>query len=401
MGATPFPDPERGSLVPIVRQLERSWDQVRGWLAQRWSSVHRGPFVRLAGWFRSGARGLRQWRGPKLLIIVGILTLVIVFGLGNAAYRLLLGPVRPGSTDVEIVVVPYGHSTGQIATLLAQKGLVRSPQAFRLWAAAKGIAGDMRAGEYSISYGMSTPEISEKMVRGFVVLHPVTIPEGYNIVQIAALLEQRGFADSQRLYLALEQAGQAGVLPAAFVSSRPALVRYPLEGYLFPDTYNLYRGITEAELVRVMVGRFRAAFTSAFEERARELKLTPAQVMTLASIIEREARVAEERPIISGVFHNRLRVGMTLGADPTIRYIMPDPTRPIRDPERAIDSPYNTYRYAGLPPGPICSPGLASIEAALYPAQVSYYYFVARPDGTHDFSRTYAEHLRKVAIYIK
>jgi UPF0755 protein len=298
-------------------------------------------------------------------------------------------------------VVPYGHSTGQIAAILSQKGLIRSPRAFRVWAAAKGIAESMRAGEYSISYGMSAPEIADKMVRGLVVLHPVTIPEGYNISQIAALLEQRGFADPQRFHAALDAAWQSGILPAAFTSSRPALVRLSLEGYLFPDTYNLYRGITETELVRAMVGRFKAAFTPAFEERARELKLTPAQVITLASIIEREARVAEERAIISGVFHNRLRVGMTLGADPTVRYVMPDPTRPIRDAERAIDSPYNTYRYAGLPPGPICSPGHASIEAALYPAKVEFYYFVARPDGTHDFSRTYSEHLRKVAKYIK
>lgn len=350
---------------------------------------------------RSAATSLRQWCWRRRWALSAVLALTLVVGLGAVVCRAMLAPVRPGSAESEIVVVPYGHGASQIARLLAERGLIRSASAFRLWTVCTSISGRLRAGEYSISYDMSVPQIADKMVRGLVVLHPLTIPEGYNVTQIAALLQQRGFADSVRFVAALEDAAGAGVLPAAFASSQPALVRYPLEGYLFPDTYHLYRGITEAELVRVMVGRFRASFTEAFAERARELNMTPAQVVTLASVIEREARVPEERAIISGVFHNRLRRGMKLDADPTVRYAMPDPTQPITSRELAIDSPYNTYVYAGLPPGPICSPGRASIEAALYPAQVDYLYFVARPDGTHAFSRTYAEHLRNVALYIK
>ncbi|MDP2871781.1 MAG: endolytic transglycosylase MltG [Bacillota bacterium] len=346
-------------------------------------------------------KGLRYLHGPRLLLVSGLAFVVLALVIAFGVYRMALAPVRPGSADSEIVAVPYGHSTTQIADLLETKGLIRSARAFRRWTVVSGTSGSLHAGEYTISYGMSTPQIVARMARGQVVLHPITIPEGYNAAQIAALLEQRGFADQARFHEALRSAANSGLLPAGFASSRPAQVRFPLEGYLFPDTYHVYRGITEGELVRIMVGRFKAAMSPALEERARELKLTPSQVITLASIIEREARAPEERPVISGVFHNRLRIGMKLDADPTVRYAMPDPTRPITSKELAIDSPYNTYVNAGLPPGPICSPGLASIEAALYPAQVNYLYFVAKPDGTHAFSRTFAEHLRNVALYIK
>jgi len=342
---------------------------------------------RLHRWFNKNSR-----KAVLLFIACGAAVLAVF-------WFLTFGPPRPFSSEAAVVVIPSGHSTAQIADELGRRGLIRSPLAFRGWALVTGRAGKLKAGEYSFGYSLAATRIMDKLARGQVLLHPVTIPEGYNVAQITTLLASSGFADPAAFQAALSDAAVSGIVPEEWLPARTRLIRQPLEGYLFPDTYGLYRGITEAEIVRVMVSRLKASFPSRLEARAAELGMSVSEVLTLASIIEKEARHVAEREIISGVYHNRLRVGMKLDACPTVRYVMRDPLGPITEREMAIDSPYNTYVYGGLPPGPICSPGLASIEAALYPAKVDYFYFVAKPDGTHAFSRTYAEHLANIRKY--
>ncbi len=214
------------------------------------------------------------------------------------------------------------------------------------------------------------------------------------------MLISRGFADAGRLAQAMATVAANGTLPAEWAPERPALVKQPLEGFLFPDTYSLYRGISEVEILRAMAGRLKSSVTGEMKAKAAQLGMSLNEVLTLASIIEKEARREDERAIISGVYHNRLRINMALQACPTVRYVMKDPDGPITDVEMAIDSVYNTYVYPGLPPGPICSPGLASIIAALNPAEVEYLYFVAKPDGSHAFARTLAEHNANVKKYL-
>jgi UPF0755 protein len=233
-------------------------------------------------------------------------------------------------------------------------------------------------------------EILDRFRRGLVVLHPVTIPEGYSVRQIAEVLRGAGIGDPEEL-LGLAES-------PAFISELGLDVP-TLEGYLFPDTYGLPRNISTADIVRRMVGRFQETYQSVWANRAAELGLTRHQVVTLASIIEKETGSGIERPIISAVFHNRLRLRMPLQSDPTVIYPIKNFDGNLRKVDLVRDNPYNTYRRRGLPPGPIGNPGREALEAALYPSPVDYLYFVARNDGSHHFSRTLREHNKAVDQY--
>ena len=375
-----------------VDGLRRGLEQFRPGERLRLGERLRSLQARFAGGDR---RFPSRW---ALYIAVTLALAVLAGGLG---YNLTLSPVAPGSSATSVVLVAAGQGTSQIASNLAAEGLIRSAAMFRVWTRLTGTTGRLQAGEYSLGPYMSTPQIAARLARGQVVVHPLTVPEGYNLRQIEALLVERGFTTAEGFRAALAGILELGLVPAAHLPERSVEVLRPLEGYLFADTYHLPRGIGADEIVTAMVNRYRSAFAPDFEVQAGELGMTVAEVMTLASIIEKEAVVAEERAIISGVFHNRLRRGMRLESCATLRYVMPDPDGPIRAQEMAIDSVYNTYAYAGLPPGPICSPGLASIEAALYPAETDYLFFVAKLDGTHAFSRTFAEHQRNIRRYLR
>lgn len=310
-----------------------------------------------------------------------------------------LSPVDPSSTDTQVVEIPRGATVRQIAEDLERRGLIQNAWAMLLFLRHRGDGARLQAGEYALSPAMSLEDIVEKLMRGEVITYPITIPEGYTVRQVRDLLVARGWADPERLD-ALLGAVQDGrpALAAEFpflpeVAGRPD----PLEGYLFPDTYRFPRGVTEKEILRAMLARFALEVTPEVGVRLAELGWTVDQAVILASIIEKEARLAEERPIISGVYHNRLRIGMKLDADPTVLYALGNPDQPLLLRDLDLASPYNTYRNAGLPPGPIANPGAASLQAALYPAEVPYFFFVARPDGSHVFARTYQEHLRNLA----
>ena len=231
--------------------------------------------------------------------------------------------------------------------------------------------------------GVSWNDVLDALTRGKGLVHTVTIPEGFALATIA-----------QTIGRAISVPPESIVAAASDSALRRRLdVPTPtLEGYLFPDTYTFAAGTTPQEVVRLLVARFERVWKPEWNGRLQALAMSRHDVLTLASIIEKEARLAEERPIISAVYHNRLKIGMLLQADPTVQYALGKHVDRVLYKDLEVDSRYNTYKYAGLPPGPIASPGAASIEAALFPASVPYLYFVAHPDGHHEFRRTFTEH---------
>lgn len=302
-----------------------------------------------------------------------------------AAGGWLLRPPAPFDAP-RVVVIEPGDTLRDAADALAAAGVIRHPWLLRLGARRASGPRIVRPGRYQFPGGEGPEAILARLARGGPAPIQLVIPEGFTLADAAG-------AASRALGW-----GAADYLEAAADSALRAEFGIPsgdLEGYLFPATYGLFRRTSARELVRMQLAAFRAAFTPAWLRRAAELGLTVHQAVTLASIIEREAQVPEERARIAAVFHNRLRAGMPLQADPTVRYAAGVWNRPLTRRDLATDSPWNTYRVKGLPPGPICNPGRAALEAALFPLDGSgEYYFVARGDGRHHFSRTLADHER-------
>ena len=290
-----------------------------------------------------------------------------------------------GSSDrpSKRVTIPSGSSFATAVDSLARANVVSSPRLFRFYASARHRDRDLKAGTYIFQPGASWNDVLDALTRGKGLVHTVTIPEGFALSSIAPLLGR-----------ALGVPPESVIVAASDSSLRHRLdVPTPtLEGYLFPDTYTFAEGTPPAEAVRMMVARFEKVWKPEWDGRLQQLAMSRHDIMTLASIVEKEARLAEERPVISAVYHNRLERGMPLQADPTVQYALGRHVDRVLYKDLEVDSRYNTYKHTGLPPGPIASPGAASIEAALFPANVPYLYFVASPDGHHEFRQTFAEH---------
>jgi UPF0755 protein len=293
--------------------------------------------------------------------------------------------------EVVRFTVPQGASLRQVADTLAARGLVSSKLGFRILARVTRGDRRIRTGIYEVPLGTSAGEILAILRTGRVATARITVPEGLTVAELAELVGERHGLDS-----ALVRQAAA----SAELRDRLGLTRPDLEGFLLPETYTLPIPVSEEALVEAMVAAFERRWTPAWQARADSLGLTRLEVVTLASIVEGEARHDDERAVIAGVYTNRLRRGMPLQADPTVQYAIQLATG-RRKPrlyfkDYAFRSPYNTYLSTGLPPGPVNSPGAKSIEAALYPAPVPFLYFVALPDGHHRFSRTLAEHNRAI-----
>jgi len=303
-------------------------------------------------------------------------------------------PVDAASAATVRIFIPAGSPVESIGEILHRGGVIRHPLVFRALVEWMGVSTRLRAGEYDLSPAMNLREIIRRLVRGEVVTYSFTVPEGFTVEQIADLLARLGLADREKF---LQAASRPELAPCP--PPRPHLVRYALEGYLFPDTYRVPRGTSEPELVSLMVRRFQEIWQGELGEKARAQGISVHDVVTLASIVEKETQVPDERPVVAGVFWNRLRRGMPLQADPTVLYALGKVGGTLLRRDLQVDSPYNTYLYAGLPPGPIANPGQAALRAAVEPAATDYLYFVARGDGTHHFSRTLREHLQAVRRY--
>jgi UPF0755 protein len=331
---------------------------------------------------------------PSQLLLVLPLSLLFLIALGihfYAGHQSKLA--RASERESQIVKIEPQLGVAEIAQALKQRGIIRSSRLFLLAAFLKGSATELKAGEYAFTPGMSLLEIIRKLERGDIFHYAVTIPEGYTLRDIAQHLNSLGLADPERFLRLCHDQG---------IISRYGIKAHSLEGYLFPDTYYLMKGLKEEEIIERMVHRFLQVFSPEQEQRAKGLAMSRHQVVTLASLIEAETPQGEERYLVSSVFHRRLKLKMPLQCDPTVIYaVAQEYGKKSRLSRRHLNfpSPYNTYLHPGLPPGPICNPGAASLEAALAPASSSYLYFVSKGNGTHHFSSTWTEHSRAVRQY--
>jgi UPF0755 protein len=305
---------------------------------------------------------------------------------GALAVLGLVFVVAPPATGPALrVVVPPGASLGEVVDSLDARGIVRASGLFELYARARGAAPRIKAGEYAIPAPDSWRSVLRRLTRGEVLTEPMTVPEGFSLAQIAPRMSSMSGvpADSVRALLLRPELAERFEVPGP-----------GLEGYLFPDTYFFASGVPVERMISTMVARYRSYWTPERRTRLEEIGLTEQEAVTLASIVQAEARHRDEMPRIAGVYHNRLERGWLLQADPTVLYALGGYRERLLFAaiDSVADNPYNTYAFAGLPPGPIGSPGEEAIDAALRPDEHDFLYFVAWPDGSHIFTRSLAEH---------
>ncbi|MGO9372221.1 MAG: endolytic transglycosylase MltG [Syntrophobacteraceae bacterium] len=285
--------------------------------------------------------------------------------------------------------IPHTSAFG-VAKLLQSQEVIRDARAFYLLGWLKNSLHHMQTGEYAFSTLLTPEQVLDQIINGRVVIHTVTVPEGSTLWDVARIFDQKELAPQNEI---IEIAGKAEFARSLEVKAKG------LEGYLFPDTYQFKKPVTSASITTAMVRRFWQRLPREWPDRMKELGLSLHEIVILASIIEKEAVVDSERPVIAGVFYNRLKINMPLQSDPTAVYDIPGFSGPVTAAHLTRQSPFNTYHIRGLPPGPICNPGAKSIRAALYPEKVSYLYFVSNNDGTHHFSVTSDEHRKAVSHY--
>ncbi len=327
----------------------------------------------------------------KLRFFLGVTVIILTFLcvplLWLQDYAVSQGP-EAGEGTVEIHI-PRGTSLDGIEKILVGYSLIREDIRFQLTALLLGCADSLKAGRYAIAAGSTPLQILRILEDGDVVNYSYTIPEGYAVKQIGRLLEERFGYDRQEFFDLCRD--------PKFIRSLGLEVG-DLEGYLFPDTYQLPAGTPLQNLVRIMVRRFLGVYDSLTEtgDSRTASSFTRHEIITIASIVEKETGLPAERPMVASVIFNRLRRNMLLQVDPTVIYGLDKFGKALSASDLAKDTPYNSYLHRGLPPGPICSPGRAAIDAALHPARTSYLYFVARDDGSHEFSRNLRDHINAV-----
>jgi len=310
--------------------------------------------------------------------------------LGTFHFWLFLHLPAKSVLEKKQFFIPPKTGAYGVAKLLESQEVVRDARAFYLLGWLKNSLHHMQAGEYAFSTLDSPEQVLDQIINGRVVIHTVTLPEGSTLWDVARIVEQKELAPQNEI---IEIAGNPQLAKSLEIKANG------LEGYLFPDTYQFKKPVSSTSIATTMVKRFWQRLPPEWRGREKELGLSLHEIVILASIIEKEAVVDPERPVIAGVFYNRLKINMPLQSDPTAVYDIPGFSGPVTAAHLTRQSPYNTYRIKGLPPGPICSPGSKSIRAALYPEKVPYLYFVSNNDGTHHFSVTPEEHRNAVSHY--
>ena len=328
---------------------------------------------------------LRQWIFSHPLRGGGIIISLVIVSLVGISYLWNLAPADFQSRERQVVEIPFGASLRQIGQQLETKGIIRNRFVYEMYVRLDFKTRMARSGRYLLGPGMSVPQIVRELAKGTTQDIRVTIPEGLTSKEIADLLAKKGIVDRDRFLNLLADADyMATVLKDLSTTGLT-------EGFLYPDTYRFSLETTEEAVIETMVARFRQIFAEHLPDvSADRLK----DILIMASIVEEEAQKAEERPLIAGVFYNRLKQGYPLQSCATVQYALGTHKKRLLYKDLQVDSPYNTYKHYGLPPGPITNPGLSSLLAAANPAQVQFLYFVAKPDGSHVFSKTYAEHLQ-------
>jgi UPF0755 protein len=328
----------------------------------------------------------------KILLIPLILVLSAI--IGGTAFFIDLKHYAERPTDPAaekmVITIPPGQPLKTTAAVLFKNKMITSPLKFDLVARLKGYDKRLKAGEYALSATMTPIQIMEKMVKGQVELYKLTVPEGLNIYQIADRVAHAGFAENSAFIAAATNADLA---------RKNGIPAETFEGYLFPETYYFPKKVKVETIMSTMVKRFWKVFNTAWKERANQLGFSIHQIVTLASIIEKETGASFERPLISSVFHNRLKRKMRLESDPTVIYGLKDFDGNLKRAHLETPTPYNTYKIMGLPVGPIANPGKKSLKAALYPADTKFIYFVSKKDRTHKFSTNLKDHNQAVRKY--
>ena len=328
----------------------------------------------------------------KILIISSVFLFIGLCSLTVFILNLRSYAQQPAAQTPEkvAIVIPAGQPLKTTTEVLFKNGVITSPFKFNLVARLKGYDKRLKAGEYLLSATMAPIQIMEKLVKGEVALYKLTVPEGLNIYQIADLVAKAGLAEHTRF---IEAATDADLARKNDIHAET------FEGYLFPETYYFPKKVKVETIISTMVDRFRKVFNSAWQQRADQLGFSVHQIVTLASIIEKETGAPFERPMISSVFHNRLKKKMRLESDPTVIYGLKDFDGNLKRVHLEAPTPYNTYKIKGLPVGPIANPGAKSLEAALYPADTKFIYFVSKKNKTHQFSTNLKDHNQAVRKY--
>jgi len=354
---------------------------------------------------RTTAAPVRR-RKPRVLLWSFLIALTLVLAIGAGALFYLWNGLRPAaSSDTPIeVTITSGMRAKKVAELLEQTGLIRNAFLFSGWLKIEGEGSRFQAGVYELTPGMTRDEIVEKLNKGDIIAAATTkftIPEGFTVQQITDRLTDSGLVDKGKFIEKITQFSQlTGSAWTKFIPTDDNL-RFPLEGYLFPDTYEMKRGSTETDILNRMLGELDLKLDQLPEDwqiTLEEQELTVHQLLTIASLIEREVVVDEERAIVSSVIHNRLDEKMPLQIDATIQYLLDKQKERLLNADLDVVSPYNTYENVGLPPGPISSPSFKSIEAALYPDETDYFYYVTKKDGSnsHLFAVSYSQHQKNI-----
>ncbi|MGN1333823.1 MAG: endolytic transglycosylase MltG [Anaerovoracaceae bacterium] len=333
----------------------------------------------------------------KKKILIAVICIAVIIVTGAVFYITGLGKALDSNdTQAVSVIISSGSSTGQIGQILEEEGIISSADKFKIWSRIKGYDSQYKAGTYTLSPSMDFQEIADIIVSGKVTTVNFTIPEGYTIYQTASAIAAKGLGDYDTLVSLIE----AGDYEYDFLKDAQNN-KNKLEGYLFPNTYTVDEGMNEEQIIKVMLDQFEKQPYKVYAESGSSHSLN--DIITVASIIERECKVDEERPLVASVIYNRLAKGMPLQMCSTVQYVLGKQKEVLTYADTRIESPYNTYTNTGLPPGPICSPGLAAIKAALNPADTDYLYFVLseKLDGTSNFSSDYAQFEKDKAAYDK
>ena len=328
-------------------------------------------------------------RKRAVLFSVGLSFLLFVFLSVGLGYY-LVSPAAKGGPD-RLFVVREGSTLKEVTFDLEKNEIIKGRVLFLYWARLMGYSSRIKAGEYRLNSGLPPLKLLNILSKGAILSHPVTVPEGFTVKQIATLLEKKGLVNKDK-FLLLAESPDTG--------KRYGLNGPGLEGYLYPDTYQFSRGLSAISVIDTMIRRFKEVLAP-FQKRIEQSDMTVEKVVTLASIVEKETGRGDERPVIASVFLNRLKRKMRLESDPTVIYGIKNFNGNLTLKNLARSTPYNTYVIRGLPPGPIANPGREAIKAVLYPADTAFLYFVSKNDGSHYFSKTLSEHTRAVDIYQK
>ena len=338
---------------------------------------------------------LKDSKSKKIIVAISIILLVIIFMATFVITQ--IGPYNKNNKEDIVIDIPSGSTLNQIADILKENNLIKNKTLFKLYVRVSDNSSKLKSGKYLFNQTYSNKEIIEDISSGKIYNDgiKITIPEGSTSKEIVSILvgQKLGNEESYEKLISnpKEFYNQFKFLKEEDITS--------LEGFLYPSTYYFDENASEKEVLSVMLSQFNKVYTDKLRDRQKELKMTIEQVVNLASIVEKEAVLDEDRPIIASVFYNRLKIGMPLQSDATIQYIFKERKKIVTYKDLEIDSPYNSYKNKGLPPTPIASPGIKSIEAALYPEKTEYLYFVAKMDGGNNYSTNYEDHLKYVKEY--